>query len=125
MADITTQLTSIQKSIDKLSKDMDKRFEQVDKRFEQVDNRFEKIPTAISQLFAIEVEEIIDRKLDEKLGTYPTKDKYYHQTAQLMGEIKATREDQIMLTSQVQRHSDAIEKLEKLHTDSNPHLIRS
>ena len=118
MADITTQLTSIQKSIDKLSKDMDKRFEQVDKRFE-------KIPTAISQLFAIEVEEIIDRKLDEKLGTYPTKDKYYHQTAQLMGEIKATREDQIMLTSQVQRHSDAIEKLEKLHTDSNPHLIRS
>jgi len=113
------------KLIQNLQKTLVTFIKDVDDRLEQIDKRFEKIPTAISQLIAIEVEEIIDRKLDEKLGTYPTKDKYYQQEAKLMGEIKATREDQVMLTNQVQRNSDAIEKLEKLHTDSNPHFIRS
>ena len=48
-----------------------------------------------------EVEKIIDRKLDEKLGKFPTKDEFYKIMDELMGELRDSRMDREILNGKV------------------------
>lgn len=41
-----------------------------------------------------QVEEIVDRKLDEKIKFLPTKDEFFGKMDEVMGELKAIREEQ-------------------------------
>lgn len=59
------------------------------------------------------IESLIDEKFDEKLKFLPTKDEFYGKMDEVMGELKAIREEKDMLTYRVSDHEDRIVKLEE------------
>jgi hypothetical protein len=74
-----------------------------------------------------QIETIVDKKLDEKLEGLatnadlkflPTKDEFYEAMDQIMGELKAIREEQALLTGEVSDHDDRLELLEELHPNN-------
>ena len=70
---------------------------------------------AIKDLIEVTVEEVIERKdLVTKyyLGNLPTKDEFYGKMDDVMGELKAIREEVSVLGHQVAGHEDRIEKIE-------------
>ena len=56
-----------------------------------------------------EIEELIDRKLDEKIKFLPTKDEFYTKMDELMVEIKAVREEQKTHSGQHSEINDTLE----------------
>jgi len=74
----------------------------------------------------IAIEEIVDRKLEEKfeekLAFLPTKDEFYTVMDKVMGELQAIRESNEMLNSRMGDHEDRICKLEDIHPQ-NSHQI--
>lgn len=62
------------------------------------------------------IEEKLDQKLDEKLKYLPTKDEFYKQSAEIMKELKAIRDNTDVLGEQVNRNSDRLDRVEK-HLD--------
>jgi len=59
-----------------------------------------------------EIETIIDEKLDEKLKLLPSKDEFYEKMDEVMGELKAIREEQIASSGTLSEHSDVLENHE-------------
>ncbi len=55
------------------------------------------------------IEELIDRKLDEKIKFLPTKDDFYNKMDELMVEIKAVREEQETHSGQHSEINDTLE----------------
>jgi len=51
----------------------------------------------------------------EELGNFPTKDEFYNSMDQIMGELKATRQEQTILAGKSSDHEERIESLEKIH----------
>jgi hypothetical protein len=69
---------------------------------------------AIMDLIEVTVEEVIDRMglaTKDHLGNLPTKDEFYGKMDQVMGELKAVREEITVLGHQVSEHDDRLEKL--------------
>ena len=60
-----------------------------------------------------EIEKMMDEKFEEQLRNLPTKDEFYIKMDEVMGELKAIREDHTVLTHQVSGHEDRIVKLEE------------
>lgn len=60
----------------------------------------------------VTLDERLDGKLDEKLGYLPTKDDFYGMMDQVMGELKAIREEQAVQSQHLSDHDDRIEKIE-------------
>lgn len=64
-----------------------------------------------------QIEEIIDlkleEKLNEKLGDLPSKDDFYEKMDEVMGEIKAMREEQTLIGNKLSDHSDQLEDHEQ------------
>jgi hypothetical protein len=69
------------------------------------------------------IEQIIEAKMDvviekqqlvtkEDLSHLPTKDNFYEKMDEVMGELKASREEQAVLSHRVSDHEDRIEKIE-------------
>ena len=56
-----------------------------------------------------EIEGVIDRKLDEKIKFLPTKDDFYTKMDEVMGELETIREEQTLIGSKLQEHSDILE----------------
>jgi len=60
-----------------------------------------------------EIEKIVDEKIDVRTSNLPTKDDFYTKMDEVMGELKAIRENTGVLSHQVTDHEDRISKIEK------------
>jgi len=56
---------------------------------------------ALTQNDFNQIEQLMDDKLDEKLKILPTKDDFFNKMDEVVGELKTTREEQIVLGHQV------------------------
>lgn len=59
-----------------------------------------------------EIEKTLDEKLDEKLKLLPSKDEFYEKMDDVMGELKAIREEQTAGSGILSEHSDVLENHE-------------
>ena len=59
-----------------------------------------------------EQDQKLDQKLNEKLGLMPTKEEFYNTMDEVMGELKAIREEHSVSTYQLSNHEKRITKLE-------------
>lgn len=68
-------------------------------------------------LWAIEelIEEKLEEKLDEKIKGLPTKDEFYTKMDEVMGELKAIREEQAAMFHRLSDREDRISGLEDIH----------
>jgi dsDNA-specific endonuclease/ATPase MutS2 len=68
----------------------------------------------IKQLIEVSLGEVVETTLVTKddLGYLPTKDEFYTKMDEVMGELKATREEVAIRSHQVADHEDRIEKIE-------------
>jgi len=68
----------------------------------------------IKQLIEVSLGEVIETTLVTKddLGHLPTKDEFYGKMDEVMGELKAAREEQAVISHQLSDHDDRIEKIE-------------
>lgn len=68
-----------------------------------------------------EIEKILDQKLDEKFDQrfshLPTKDDFFNKMDEVMGELKAIREERETQADVLSDHGDRLEKLENLHPE--------
>ena len=62
-----------------------------------------------------EIEKLLDEKLDEKFNLLPTKDEFFTQMSQIMGELKGIREEQAVISGKQSEQGDRITKLEPQH----------
>ena len=63
-----------------------------------------------------EIESVVDERLEERTSNLPTKDEFFTKMDGVMGELKAIREENAVLTklqSKVNNHEDRIIKVEK------------
>ena len=60
-----------------------------------------------------EIEKIVDEKIEERTNNLPTKDDFFSKMDEVMGELKAIRENSSVLSNQVSDHEDRIAKIEK------------
>lgn len=59
-----------------------------------------------------EIEKLIDEKLEERLKYLPTKDEFYKAMDELMGEIKAVRQELTIGAGQNRRRDDTLDNHE-------------
>ena len=66
-----------------------------------------------------QIEDLIDKKLEERLAEnnkqFMTRNEMLEFFDEIMGELKAIREEMTMSTHRVSNHEDRIEKLETIH----------
>ena len=70
---------------------------------------------AIKDLINVTVDEVIERKelvTKSVLSHLPTKDEFYSKMDEVVGELKAIREEQTVQSHQFSDHEDRIEKVE-------------
>ena len=67
---------------------------------------------AIKTLMDATFDEKFDERLGEKLSHLPTKDEFYSKMDEVMGELKAIREEQVSQSHMLSNHEDRIEKIE-------------
>jgi hypothetical protein len=67
---------------------------------------------AIGDLVGLAIDESLEKKLDEKLKHFPTKEGFFNKMDEVMKELKDIREDTIVLKSQVERNTEKIETTE-------------
>ncbi|MDO8503392.1 MAG: hypothetical protein Q7S60_01750 [bacterium] len=60
-----------------------------------------------------QIGEIIDQKLEERIKFLPTKDEFYTKMDEVMGELKAIREEHTVSSGQISDHEDRITLLEE------------
>ncbi|MBL7159721.1 hypothetical protein ISS85_04545 [Candidatus Microgenomates bacterium] len=56
-----------------------------------------------------EIEQLINEQLKEKIKFLPTKDEFYIKMDEVMGELKAIREEQTLVTGRISEHTDILE----------------
>jgi vacuolar-type H+-ATPase subunit E/Vma4 len=79
----------------------------------------------LSQKDLDEIEELIEEKLDEKIKHLPTKDEFYTRMDELIGEVKAMREEQRVITGKISEHTDTLEDHESRITSLEHPLSQS
>jgi hypothetical protein len=70
---------------------------------------------AIKDLIEVTVDEVLDNKevaTVDHLGDLPTKDEFYGKMDEVMGELRAVREEIAILGHQVSDQGDRIERIE-------------
>jgi hypothetical protein len=70
---------------------------------------------AIKDLIEETVEDVIEKKelvTKADISHLPTKDEFYGKMDEVMGELKAIREEQAVQSHQLSNHEDRIEKIE-------------
>jgi hypothetical protein len=68
----------------------------------------------IKNVMKITIDEELDIKFEEKLKYLPSREEFFSRTDEIMGELKAMREEHIMLSHRVYGdHEPRIEKIEK------------
>ena len=69
-----------------------------------------------------EIEELMDKKLDEKIKFLPTKKEFYQKMDELMKELRSIREEQAVITGykdEIEDHETRITKLEEVLEPQN------
>jgi phosphopantetheine adenylyltransferase len=69
---------------------------------------------AIKDLVGVTTDEILEKKLEEKLRYFPSKEEFFKRIDEVMKELKAIREEKSVLTHQVIDHEDRITNLEEV-----------
>ena len=70
---------------------------------------------AIKDLIEVTVEEVIEKKelvTKSDIRHLPTKDEFYGKMDEVMGELKAIREEHAVQSHQFSNHEDRIQKIE-------------
>jgi hypothetical protein len=70
---------------------------------------------AIKELIEVTVEDVIEKKelvTKADISHLPTKDEFYGKMDEVMGELKAIREEQTVQGQHLSDHEDRIEKIE-------------
>lgn len=66
-----------------------------------------------------EIEKIVDEKIEAKTKNLPTKNEFFNKMDEVIGELKAIREEQPLQSHRLSNHEDRIGVIEnKLHIDS-------
>jgi len=65
-----------------------------------------------------EIEKIVDEKIEDRTKNLPSKDDFFTKMDEVMGELKAIRENTTVLSHQVSEHDDRIVKIEKKITSA-------
>lgn len=60
-----------------------------------------------------EVDDIVEKKLNDKLKNFPTKEEFFDNTDKIMGELKAIREDNEILNGRTSDHANQLESHEQ------------
>ena len=60
-----------------------------------------------------EIEKIVDEKIEEKTRNLPTKDEFFGKMDEVMGELKAIREEQPLQSHRLSNHEDRITVIEE------------
>ena len=68
-----------------------------------------------------EIEKVVDEKIDEKTRNLPTKDEFFGKMDEVMGQLKAIREEQPLQSHRLSNHEDRISVIEK-KLQINPNL---
>ena len=68
-----------------------------------------------------EIEKVVDEKIDENTRNLPTKDEFFGKMDEVMGELKAIREEQPLQSHRLSNHEDRISVIEK-KLQINPNL---
>ena len=68
---------------------------------------------AIKDLVGITIDEVMERKLDEKLKNFPTKEEFFNRMDEVMSELKVIREETTVLSHQVSKHEDRVTEVEQ------------
>ena len=66
-------------------------------------------------MIEVTVEEVIDRKgvaMKDHIGNVPSKDEFYGKVDEIMGELKAIREEQTVQSQHLSDHEDRIQETE-------------
>lgn len=58
------------------------------------------------------IDELMEEKFNEKLKGLPSKDEFYEKMDDVMGELKAIREEQTVSSQHLSEHSDTLENHE-------------
>lgn len=70
------------------------------------------------------VDEVVEEKLGEKTRFLPTRDEFYEKMDEVMGELKAIREEQTVFSAKVADQSDQLEdhevRITKLEVKVSP-----
>lgn len=59
-----------------------------------------------------QIEKIVEEKVEIKTSQLPTKDEFYGKMDEVMGELKAIREEQTVFSAKVSNHGDQLEDQE-------------
>lgn len=60
-----------------------------------------------------EIEQIVEKKIDEKTRLLPTKNEFFTKMDEVMGELKAIREEHALQGNTVSDHTDQLENHEQ------------
>jgi hypothetical protein len=60
-----------------------------------------------------EIEKVVDEKIETRTRNLPTKDEFFGKMDEVMGELKAIREDRTIASHQLANHEDRITTLEE------------
>lgn len=70
-------------------------------------------PMTLTQVDLNEIETLVKTTVKEEISNLPTKDEFYGKMDEVMGEIKAVREEQAATAGILSSHEDRITKLEE------------
>jgi predicted nuclease with TOPRIM domain len=60
-----------------------------------------------------EIEKIFDERIEERTKNLPTKKEFYNKMDEVVGELKAIREELLSINHQLSNHEDRISNVEK------------
>jgi hypothetical protein len=60
-----------------------------------------------------EIEKVVEEEIEEKVSNLPTKDEFFTKMDEVMGELKAIREEQPLQSNRLSNHEDRLEKIEE------------
>ena len=59
-----------------------------------------------------EIEQIVDDKIEDKTKNLPTKDEFFNKMDEVVGELKAIREELPLISHRLSNHEDRIQRVE-------------
>lgn len=77
------------------------------------DEDLKNIKNLVEVTFDEKLDVVLDRKLEERLSHLPNKEEFYAKMDEIMGELKAIREEQAVVSHQISNHEDRIGILEQ------------
>lgn len=118
---MTLTLKDIKKIESLLNQALKKRIEPLERRMGSLDQKVSNLDKKTSRLISQtgivynQIDALGERTsvLEDKINLLPTKDEFFTKMDQVMGELKTSREEEIILSHQVSEHDKRITDLEE------------